>query len=130
MSEVSMNTTTIGSIGEYAIISDLLLQGVEVFKTCSDTENTDLVCYHNGTFKRMQIKTVTKLKTRSSVEIKMHKHIKNADHIDYLGVYLTEDKICAYVPYNGEGSIMLALRRAKNCQNKKRKWFYEYMEYV
>ena len=39
----------------------------------------------------MQIKTVTKLKTRSSVEIKMHKTY-NADHIDYLGVYLTEDK--------------------------------------
>ena len=127
---MSMNTTTIGCAGEYAIISDLLLQGVEVFKTCSDTENTDLVCFNNGTFKRVQIKTITKLKTRSSVEIKMHKHVKNVDHIDYLAVYLTEEKLCAYVPYKGEASIMLALKRAKNCQNKKRKWFYEFMEFI
>ena len=36
---------------------------------------------------------MTYLKTRSSVEIKMHKHMKNVDHIDYLSVYLTEEKL-------------------------------------
>lgn len=130
MSELQLGTNTIGSIGEYAIISDLLSQGVEVFKTIDDVRNTDLVCYSNGSFKRVQIKTVTFLKTKSSVEIKMHKHMKNADHIDYLAVYLLNEKLCAYVPYNGEGSIMLALKRAKNSQNKKRKWFYEYMDFI
>ena len=130
MSEMSLDTNTKGKIGEYAIISDLLSQNVECFRPTNDNNNTDLVAFSNGTWKRIQIKTCTYLKTRSSVEIKMHKHVKNVDHIDYLAVYLTEEKLCAYVPYNGEGSIMLALKRAKNCQNKKRKWFYEYMEFI
>jgi len=130
MSELSLDTNTKGKIGEYAIISDLLSQNVECFRPTNDNNNTDLVAFSNGTWKRIQIKTVTYLKTRSSVEIKMHKHMKNVDHIDYLAVYLTEEKLCAYVPYNGEGSIMLALKRAKNCQNKKRKWFYEFMEFI
>ena len=56
--------------------------------------------------------------------------MKNADHIDNLAVYLLNEKLCADVPYNGEGSIMLALKRAKNSQNKKRKWFYEYMDFI
>ena len=52
---MQLGTNTIGSIGEYAIISDLLSQGVEVFKTIDDVRNTDLVCYSNGSFKRVKI---------------------------------------------------------------------------
>lgn len=130
MSELQLDTCTIGKQGEFAIISDLLSQNVECWLPANDNKNCDLLAFSNGTYKRIQIKTITKLKTKSSVEVKMHKHIKNVHNIDYLAVYLTEEKLCAYIPYNGEASIMLALKRAKNCQNKKRKWFYEYMDFI
>lgn len=129
MSSVSLDTNTVGKCGEYFIISDLLRQGVESFVPTNDNNATDLVAFSNGTWKRIQIKTVGKLKTRTSVEVKMHKY-KEHCIVDYVAVFLWEEKICAYVPYTGEHSIMLALRRAKNCQNKKRKWFYEYMEFI
>tara|TARA_R110001592_G_scaffold27006_9_gene100578 strand:+ start:1609 stop:2013 length:405 start_codon:yes stop_codon:yes gene_type:complete len=121
-----LSTQTIGTSGEHYVISDLLRQGIECYRPCSDEVNTDLVCFINGSFRRIQIKTVGVYKTRTSVEVRMRDNKIN-NHIDYVAVYLFHEGIIAYYPYNGEKSITLALRRAKNNQHE-RTWFYEFEE--
>jgi len=126
--EVSSNTK--GTSGEYYIISDLLRQGVECYSPVSDEVNTDLVVYHRGAFRRIQIKTigVYRSHTQTSIEVRMRENKQN-NHIDYVAIYLWMDGLVAYYPYDGkEKVITLALRTAKNHQTTNRKWFYEYQE--
>ena len=123
-----IGTQEMGTSGENYIIADLLRQGVECFVPCCDSNNTDLIAFSNGSFKRTQIKTIGVYKSKTSVEVRMRK-TNNQDHIDYVAIYLWHDKLIAYYPYQGEISINLALKRAKNNQGN-RKWFYEYSEFV
>lgn len=124
-----LNTQERGTSGEHYITADLLRQGVEVFTPVCDTNNTDLIAYTNGSFKRIQIKTIGVYKSKTSVEVRMRK-THNQDHIDYVAIYLFHEQLIAYYPYGGEISISLALKRAKNNQDKTRKWFYEYSEFI
>tara|TARA_R100001443_G_scaffold35589_8_gene49393 strand:- start:4898 stop:5290 length:393 start_codon:yes stop_codon:yes gene_type:complete len=123
-----LTTQEIGSMGEHYIIADLTRQQVETFRPTCDVNNTDLIAFSNGSFKRIQIKTIGVYKSKTSVEVRMRKK-DNQDHIDYVAIYLWHDKMIAYYPYNGEISINLALKRAKNNQGS-RKWFYEYSEFI
>ena len=123
-----IGTQEMGTSGENYIIADLLRQGVECFVPCCDSNNTDLIAFSNGSFKRVQIKTIGVYKSKTSVDVRMRK-TNNQDHIDYVAIYLWHDKLIAYYPYQGEISINLALKRAKNNQGN-RKWFYEYSEFV
>lgn len=123
-----LTTQEIGASGENYIIADLLRQGVECFTPTCDVNNTDLIAFSNGSFKRIQIKTIGVYKSKTSVEVRMRKK-DNQDHIDYVAIYLWNDRLIAYYPYSGEISINLALKRAKNNQEK-RKWFYEYSEFI
>ena len=123
-----IGTQEMGTSCENYIIADLLRQGVECFVPCCDSNNTDLIAFSNGSFKRIQIKTIGVYKSKTSVEVRMRK-TNNQDHIDYVAIYLWHDKLIAYYPYQGEISINLALKRAKNNQGN-RKWFYEYSEFV
>ena len=63
-------------------------------------------------------------KTSTSIEIRCAKHVKT-NRVDVIAVYYP-DKGVAFVPYNNEPVIMLALTTAKNNQKSKRKWFYQY----
>lgn len=123
-----LKTQEMGTSGEHYIIADLLRQGIECFIPCCDSNNTDLIAFTNGSFKRIQIKTIGVYKSKTSVEVRMRK-TDNQDHIDYVAIYLWNDRLVAYYPYQGEVSINLALKRAKNNQGN-RKWFYEYSEFV
>lgn len=124
----NISTLKMGTAGEHFVIADLLSQNVEVFKPITDEVNTDLVVFTNNSFKRIQVKTIGVYKTHTSVEIRMRENKQN-HHIDYIAVYLWKEGIIAYYPYNGEKSITLALRRAKNDQGN-RKWFYEFSEII
>ncbi len=123
-----IDTQQMGMSGEFYVTADLLRQGVEVFKPCCDNNNTDLIAYSNGSFKRIQVKTIGVYKSKTSVEVRMRKQ-DNQDHIDYVAIYLWHDRLIAYYPYQGEISINLALKRAKNNQGN-RKWFYEFEEFI
>ena len=48
---------------------------------------------------------------------------------DIVAIYYPRKDIIAYVPFNGEKSVNLAFKRAKNGQVKNRIWFYEFMEF-
>lgn len=126
--QVKLNTQERGVSGEHFVMADLLRQGVECFAPVCDTNNTDLVAFSNGSFKRIQIKTIGVYKSKTSVEVRMRKQ-HNQDHIDYVAIYLWQEQLVAYYPYSGEISINLALKRAKNNQGD-RKWFYEYSEFI
>ena len=124
-----LSSQAMGMSAEYAVISDLLRQGCEVYRLACDEVNTDLVVFKNGTWRRVQIKAVGFMKTKTSVEVRMREYKQN-DHIDTVAVYLWDRQIIAYYPFSGEKSICLALKTAKNKQGEFRKWFYEYEELV
>ena len=79
-------------------------------------------------FLRVQVKTITDMKTKTSIEVRLHKYI-NKDLIDIVAVYYTEKDLVCYVPYDNETSINLALKPSKNNQKKNRRFFYQYMEF-
>ncbi|QDP60777.1 MAG: hypothetical protein Unbinned6224contig1001_8 [Prokaryotic dsDNA virus sp.] len=116
-----------GMIGENKIKNDLTSKNIECFIPLIDNRNTDIVCYIDGKFKRIQVKTVGCLKNKTSIEIKMPSYKENS-LIDYVAIYYEPKNIIAYYPYNQESTINLALMKAKNSQTTKRKWFYEYEE--
>ena len=123
-----LSTQEMGTSGEHYVIADLLRQGVECFVPVCDSNNTDLIAFSNGSFKRLQIKTIGVYKSKTSIEVRMRKK-DNQNHIDYVVIYLWNERLVAYYPYNGEISINLALKRAKNNQGD-RKWFYQYSEFI
>lgn len=123
-----LKTQEMGTSGEHYVIADLLRQGVECFVPVCDSNNTDLIAFSNGSFKRLQIKTIGVYKSKTSIEVRMRKK-DNQNHIDYVVIYLWNERLVAYYPYNGEISINLALKRAKNNQGD-RKWFYQYSEFI
>ena len=114
-----------GKIGELHCRKILLEAGYRVYLPEVDANQVDMVVeMANGAFKRVQVKTVTSLKTSTSIEIRLTKHV-NTNRVDVMAIYY-EPKGIAFVPYNNEKVINLALATAKNNQSSKRKWFYQF----
>ena len=95
----------------------------DVFRFVAD--QTELVEVENGAFKRVQVKTITKLTTATAMQVRCVKYV-NSGRVDVIAVYFIPKKICAFVPYNNEKMISLAITTAKNNQRSKRQWFYQY----
>ena len=115
-----------GTVGELAVRKDLLDAGYMCYLPECDSNQTDLIVeMSNGAFKRVQVKTVDRAKTTTSIEVRLAKHM-NTNRVDVVAVYYKPKDIIAYVPYENEIKIHLALTTAKNNQKTKRKWFYQY----
>ena len=125
MSGKILSTMRIGKIGEYAVIKDALSKGYNCYVPACDDAQTDLVIETKNSFKKVQVKTVQKLKRGTSIEVRMKKYI-NTNRVDIVAVYFLPKNIIAYYPYNNELCINLALGVANNNQEKKRDWFYKY----
>ncbi len=122
----SLHSNNIGTIGELAVRQELLSQGYKVYLPEVDIEHVDLLVeMSNGTFKRVQVKTITKPTSDTAIQVRCVKYV-NSGRVDVVAVYYTPKKICAFVPYNNEKMISLALATAKNNQTSKRQWFYQY----
>ena len=122
------NTTDVGVLGELAVRKALVKQGYggKVYLPESDTAQVDLIVeMTNGQFSRVQVKTVYKLKTTTSIEIKLDKYI-NTGRVDVVAIYFEPKDIIAFVPYDNQKTLNLALTTGKNNQRKGRKWFYQY----
>ena len=119
-----------GYVGEIAVIKDLTANyRYPVFKPIIDENGCDLIVERRKKeFLRVQVKTITDMKTKTSIEVRLHKYI-NKDLIDIVAVYYTEKDLVCYVPYDNETSINLALKPSKNNQKKNRRFFYQYMEF-
>lgn len=123
------NTMRIGLSGELAVQKSLISDGYHVYVPLLDDVETDLVCETKYGFKRVQVKTVTKLATKSSIEIRMSKH-RGTDRIDVLAVYYEPLNIIAYINWDSsKESINLAINNAVNGQEKHRKYFYAYSNF-
>ncbi len=113
-------------MGELAVQKSLIEQGYNIYTPVVDVSQVDLVVeLHNGTMKRVQIKTVTELKRGTAIEVNLTKY-KNKNRIDVVAVYYLPKNIIAYFPYDNSHQLSLALSTGKNNQTKGRKWFYSY----
>jgi len=122
-----LSTKRIGYIGELAVTQDLISQGMNVYTPIVDDRGVDMVVETLNSIKKVQVKTISH-KVRSSIEVRMTKYA-HRDRVDVLAVYLRATDQIAYVPYNNEKTIILAITTAKNGQEKNRNWFYRYMEF-
>ena len=125
MSGKELSKTRIGTLGELAVIKDVLNQGFNCYVPACDDAQVDLIVETDYHFKKIQVKTIRRLKTRSSIEVRMKKHM-NTKRVDILAIYYVPKNIIAYYPYKDELCVNLALGVADNNQEKKRDWFYKY----
>ena len=114
-----------GKIGEIAVQKNLLLQNFNVYIPLVDSGVDLVVELQNGTMQKVQVKCVSEMKKRTSIEVNLAKY-KNTGQVDVVAVYFMPKDIIAYVPYENTHHLTLALTTAKNNQNKGRKWFYSY----
>ena len=132
MSEHSLrNSVGIGSLGELAVRKELHKQGYNVYIPQCDNDGVDMVVEHrkHNTFKRVNVKTITKLKTSTSIEVRMAKHV-GSGRVDCIAAYYMPEDVIAFIPYDDKTDCFnLALRNAKNNQNKRRLWFWAYTEF-
>ena len=119
-----------GFVGEIAVIKDLTANyRYPVYKPIIDEQGGDLVVERRKKeFLRVQVKTITEMKTDTAIEVRLRKY-KDKDLIDIVAVYYAEKDMVCYVPYKNEVSINLALKPSKNNQKKNRRFFYQYMEF-
>jgi hypothetical protein len=125
-----VNTIRIGFIGETAVIKDLISRyNYHVYRPVIDEQGVDLIVERRKKeFLRIQVKTITDLKSDTAIEVRLHKY-RNKDIIDIVAVYYKDKDMICYVPYENQTSINLALKPSKNRQQKKRNYFYQYMEF-
>ena len=127
--ERSLHSTNVGTIGELAVRQELLKQGYNTYIPEVDIDQVDLIVeLHNGSFQRIQIKTITKPTTKTAIQIRCAKYV-NSGRVDVIAVYYMPIDQIAFVPYNNQKMLSLALQTAKNNQKTKRTWFYQYAEY-
>jgi len=132
MNEHSLrNSVGVGSLGELAVRKELHKQGYNVYIPQCDNDGVDMVVEHrkHNTFKRVNVKTITKLKTSTSIEVRMAKHV-GSGRVDCIAAYYMPEDVIAFIPYDNKAEYLnLALRNAKNNQNKRRLWFWAYPEF-
>ena len=76
--------------------------------------------------KRVQIKSVFSDKAKTSIEVNTKKYV-NTGRVDVVAVYY--DEMIAYIPYDNQKTLQLAISTAKNGQTKDRNWFYSYKRF-
>ena len=123
------NTMRIGVMGELAVQKFLISEGYHVYIPLLDDVETDLICETKYGFKRVQVKTITKMATKSSIEVRMSKH-KGTERIDVLAIYYQPLDIIAFINWDSSKEpINLAINNAVNGQEKNRKYFYAYSKF-
>jgi len=124
-----MHSQNVGTIGELAVRQELLRQGYKVYIPEVDIQHVDLLVeMSHGAFKRVQVKTITKPTTKTAIQVRCVKYV-NSNRVDVIAVHYTPLNKCAFIPYNNEKIISLALSTAKNNQTHKRQWFYQYEQF-
>ena len=125
------NSVGVGTLGELAVRKELHRQGYNVYLPQCDNDGVDLIVEQKkyNVFKRVNVKSFSKLKTSTSLEVRMSKHA-NTGRVDCIAVYYIPEDVIAFVPYDGKTEfINLALRNAKNNQSKGRLWFWAFTEF-
>ena len=128
MDHIRHSTRRMGWEGENRVSQHLMMvHGFDVYTPVVDDKLCDLVVDTGKNLKRVQVKTRNALRGNSSIEVKLKKYM--GSNIDVIAVWYKPKDLIAYVPYNGEEYILLAVETAKNNQEHGRNWFYRYMEF-
>ena len=128
MSEIKLNTKRTGWLGEQAVAKNLISEhGLDVYFPVVDDKGVDMIVDTGRNLKRVQVKTRKSKKSNTSVEVRLGQY--KGSNIDVIAIYYEPKDIIAYVPYNDEEFLNLALSTAKNNQEQGRTWFYKYMEF-
>ena len=123
-----MNSVRIGFVGEQMVKIDLIERlGFHVYAPVVDDHMTDLLVDTGKSIKKVQIKTRTKLKTQTSMEVRLQKYTKS--DVDVIAIYFQPKNLICYYPYKGEDCVNLAVTPAINNQSQNRNWFYKYMDF-
>lgn len=117
-----------GTVGELKVQTDLIEKKYDVYLPIVDDHSIDLIVETKAGFKRTQVKTVTNLSTKSSIEVRFEKYATK-DRVDVFAIYYAAQDIIAYLEWAGERSVNLALEEASNKQHKGVRWFYQFMNY-
>ena len=124
-----LHSQNVGTIGELAVRQELIKQGYKVYIPEVDVDHVDLIVeLKNNSFQRVQVKTITKPTTDTAIQVRCVKYV-DSGRVDVVAVYYVPQDKCAFVPYNNEKMLSLALTTAKNNQTHKRIWFYQYERY-
>jgi len=128
---VNTSKTRRGTIGELKVQADLLLTNYDVYVPTCDDHSVDLIVESKQGFHKVQVKTITALATKSSMELRLEKYVTTgrAHRIDVVGIYFEPSDIIAYIEYDGQLSFNLAVKNSANNQKKGVKWFYDYMDF-
>ena len=122
-----MHSVSKGKIGELAIRKNLVESGYNIYIPECDSAQVDLVVeLDSGMMKRVQIKSVFSDRAKTSIEVNTRKYV-NTGRVDVIAVYY--DEMIAYVPYDNQKTLQLAISTAKNGQTKDRNWFYSYKRF-
>ena len=120
-----------GTIGELKVQTDLTEKKFDVYLPLVDDYGVDLIVETKAGFKRVQVKTIQSPATKSSIEVRLQKYARKKlkDRVDIFAIFYSPKNIIAYVEWDGELSINLALEEAYNKQRKGVRWFYQYMNF-
>ena len=122
-----MHSVSKGKIGELAIRKNLIESDYNIYLPECDSAQVDLVVeLESGMMKRVQIKSVYGSRNGTAIEVNTRKYV-NTGRVDVIAVYY--DEMIAYVPYENQKSLQLAISTAKNGQTKDRNWFYSYKRF-
>jgi len=125
-----MHSSMIGTLGELKVRQTLLEMNYSIYRPEVDIYGCDLILeLSSGIFNRIQIKTITKPTTETAIQVRCVKYVDRKPPIDVIAVYYVPLDKCAFVPYNNEKALSLALTTAKNNQKSKRQWFYQFERY-
>ena len=124
-----ISTVRKGTIGELAVIQDLL-PFYNVYTPVCDDKETDLLVQTKSGYDRVNVKHISVLTSKTSIHLRGVKHAESKK-IDVIAVYYKPVGI-AYIPFKSMGypkNINLAIHTAHNNQQKDRTFFYQFMRY-
>ena len=125
---MEQSTLRTGKIGETAIIHDIIKNyNYPIYQPIVDDSGVDFIIDRGDKFLKIQVKTIVHDSRETGIEVRLRKYSEKT--FDIVAIYYPPKDIIAYVPFNGEKTITLALKRARNNQKKHRLWFYEFMEF-
>lgn len=134
---MASNTSTIGTIGVYAVMQRLLCAGYKVFLEVTNSDDVDLVTFKNGEFKRVQVKTSNTKKGRVGASRfasgRETKKVLNGDEFDVMAIYVQDRDVVLYVPISmivlRKTSITIRIDPPKNGALKNTRSFEEFLSY-
>lgn len=113
-----------GSIGEHAIVTDLLKRGLQVFRPAFEGCTVDVIAFNSeDRMFKIQVKALSKqidgtvkLTSNSKLRAPLHEHY---DDIDLFAVYVIDTDQILYIPKDHIGenvaTLSVSFIRGRNC---------------